>query len=473
MSQDEVQESEGISFDGGNALVGIYHNNSHPVLGFDTARTDFGFNTHGELYSVTCKIKDKVPYINFHFDDKIKDEYSFDYDQLKDALTKKYGAPAAEQYRGEWKDKHLQLWPWWLWSEEASGRDLIYDLPVTDLFDDVIVIDVLYLTTWETDRSEITLAMAGAVDFGMGVETYIVYKSLVVDGPPEPEAEKPSVPQKDEKDFYRYEIVDKRLDKVSLEGKYFRDTGSPWNSYGWDEEYYFEIFDDHIIVSNSLVQHDGVVEIAQHEGLTWVCFTDAMVDDWYRGPLNLYLYKPGVLIMESFLSDIFNEHSNASYLTYKREDLIYEEQHEKEAQEREKALLDFDPDTFYLDKTYGEVKKLFPDLHCEWYESGSFVYYTKRGDKYFRIGAGIEDLDNPPDEAEIYGFGAKAKTIFYNMGAWIFKEEVRRIADTYWEGYDTLTFTYQGYVFTVYYEESYDITPNALVMVNELYYGDA
>jgi len=286
------------------------------------------------------------------------------------------------------------------------------------------------------------------------------------------DADMPPEPQNDERDFYRYEIIDKREAKVSLEGKYLLDYESPWGPEGWEEQFYFEIFDDHIIVSNSLVRQDGVVEIAPHEGLTWVCFTDTMVDGWYRSPLNFYLYKPGVFIMESYYSAIFNEHSNASHLTYKSEDLIYEEQHEQKASESERALLAFDPDTFYLDKTYGDVKKLFPDLHCEWYESGSLVYYTEKGDKYFRIWSGIDDLDNPPAEMEVYGFGTKAKNIFYNMGAWIFKEEVRRIADTYSEGYDSLTFTYQGYEFKSYYKESYDITPNSLVMVGEIYRED-
>ena len=278
---------------------------------------------------------------------------------------------------------------------------------------------------------------------------------------PKKEPEKEKIPP----GFYKWEIVDKRIDKIPLNGKYLLDV-QPWTGApdGWAEQFYFEIFDDYIFLSDALISRGGVAEIDQLEGTTWICFIDS---ENRFNPLNFYLYKPGVFVKETIWSDLYNEHSNEYSLTYKKEEILLEERQKQDASETEKALLEFDPSTFYLDKTFGEVRDIYPDLQYCGYESGSTVFHSVKEEKYFRISAGWSD--EPPAEMEIVGFGASAKTIFPNMGAWVFKEEVRRVADTFFgEGYYRLYFTYQGYGFYCEYEDSFDISPNTLVMVYKL-----
>ena len=272
-------------------------------------------------------------------------------------------------------------------------------------------------------------------------------------------------------DSFRWEIVDKRTDKVPLNGKYLLDYESSYGPNDWLESFWLELFDDYILVGKALIDHEGIVEIDQHEGLTWLCFLDS-ADRWGNNSLYFYLYTPGVIIKGTSHDDLFNVHSNDYSLVYKRDDLIFEEMHGQEANENNMALLDFDPTSFYLDKTIGEIYSVFPDVHCCYYESGSLVYHSEEADKYFRIAAGVKDPDNPPDEMEIYGFGSSAKKIFPNMGTWVFKEEVRNITDYCFEGLNELFFEYQGYSFSCTYEDSFDITPNTKVMVRKTWSED-
>ena len=269
---------------------------------------------------------------------------------------------------------------------------------------------------------------------------------------------------------YRWEIDDKRSDKTPIHGRYLLDYQLPEGIDNWAERYFLEIYDDCIFIGNALTDHEGTVEIDRHEGLTWICFLGTVDSNW-GSPLNFYIFKPGVIIQEAAKSDLFNVHSNAYSLVYKREDILLEERQGQGVSESEsvKALLGFDPSGFDLDKTIGEIRAKHPDLHCDRYESGSLVYYSELADKHYRIYAGVDDLDNPPSDMEVYGFGTRAKNIFPNMGAWVFKEEIRSIADRYYEGLDTLDFTYQGYDFTCSHMDSYDMTPNTLVMVHKTY----
>ena len=294
------------------------------------------------------------------------------------------------------------------------------------------------------------------------------------DAPPPAPAPVPTPVQEPEKEkapagSYRWEIADKRADKVPLNGKYLLDYPTSWGAPDdWAEQFWFEIFDDYILLSDALTDDDGIVEIDQFEGLTWICFVGS-TDRSGDGPQNYYLYETGVFVREAYSSDLFSTISNAYNLTYKREDILLEERQWQEASESEKALLEFDPKALYLDKTFGEVSKAFPDLYYAWYEEGGAYFRSDKADKYFLIGA-FWDGDEPPDDLQIYGYGARAKNMFPNMGAWVFKDEIMRVADTFYEcyDYDRFYFTYQGHGFNCTYGESFDITPNTLVMVHKL-----
>ena len=299
------------------------------------------------------------------------------------------------------------------------------------------------------------------------------------EGPPSPEPVQEQDEEEDEgqapmahPDSYRWEVEDKRADKTPLDGKYLLDCQLPEGPDDWAERHYLEIHEDCIFIGNAMASHGGTAVIGQHEGLTWICFPGAG-DGNGGSPLNFYLYRPGVIIKESSNSDLFNVHTNAYYLVYKREDILLEERQGQGASGNGsgsvKALLGFDPASFGLDTTIGEIRRLYRDLHCEWYESGSLVYYSGAADKYYRINAGVDDPDAPPDDMKVNGYGSKAKNIFPNMGAWVFKEEIRGIADRYCEGLDTLDFTLEGYDFTCRHKDSYDMTPDTLVMVHETY----
>ena len=297
------------------------------------------------------------------------------------------------------------------------------------------------------------------------------------DGPPLPVPVQEQDEEVDEEpaplpppDSYRWEVEDRRVDKTPLEGKYLLDYQLPEGPDNWVERCYLEIHEDCIFVGNALISHGGAAVIGQHEGLTWICFLGP-ADSGGESVLNFYLYRPGVIIQEAAKSDLFNVHTNAYSLVYKKEDILLKERQGQGASESEsiKALLSFDPSGFDFDKTIGEIRTKYPDLHCEWYESGSLVYYSGAADKYYRIQAGVDDPDNPPGEMEVYGYGSKAKNIFPNMGAWVFKEEIRGIAESYYEGLDTLDFTLEGYNFTCRHKDSYDLTPDTVVMVYKSY----
>ena len=273
----------------------------------------------------------------------------------------------------------------------------------------------------------------------------------------EPEAEPPTlettapIVEEPEPDFYTYEIVDKRAVKTPFTGKY---------AYMHIEDQWFELFEDHAVVSSALAKGDGVLELEEIEGMIWLRFSGAELE---RCLANRLLSAGGDTIAVELEATVGSGWSEA----------FFEVKEIQEATEAEMELLYFDSETFYLGKAFGEIEDMYPDLEFEYQLAGGDYYYSEQADMYFVFPGWYPDGEER--NIETVAFGARAIEMFPNMGARVFKAEVERII-----GREILSGRYeyeapqvlmglQGYSFSYDVTDSLDILPDTMVFVRGPY----